>query len=87
MISSSPLRGVVPALKARAAKLGAAVAVAALSAGPVLAQSSDPQDPIAAVKLLQGSSTGMGPVMWGLAAAVVGILVGVKWIKRGRGAA
>jgi len=25
--------------------------------------------------------------MWGMAALTVGIMIGVKWIKRGRGAA
>jgi hypothetical protein len=32
------------------------------------------------------AATGFGPGMWGLAAAAVGIMIGVKWIKRARGA-
>ena len=33
------------------------------------------------------ASSGFGPGMYALAAVTVGILIGVKWIKRARGAA
>ena len=51
------------------------------------ARAADPTDALAAVTSLSGSATGFGPVMWGLAVTVVGILIGVKWIKRAKGAA
>ena len=47
----------------------------------------DPTTGIEAVTSLQGSSTGYGPVMYGLAVSVVGIMIAVKWIKRAKGAA
>ena len=47
----------------------------------------DPATALEAVQTLTSSSTGFGPVMFGLAIATVGILIGVKWIKRARGAA
>lgn len=62
----------------------AATAVASVSA---FAQTANPTDAVAAVTSLQGSSTGFGPVMFGLAVTVVGIMIGVKWIKRAKGAA
>jgi len=67
---------------ARLGAIAAGVLVAASSAHAV-----DPVDAIAAVTSLQASSVGFGPVMFGLAVAVVGIMIGVKWIKRARGAA
>lgn len=59
-----------------------------VAAGSAMAQAAaDPVSAIAAVTSLQGSATGFGPVMFGLAIAVVGIMIGVKWIKRAKGAA
>ncbi|MDN6888209.1 hypothetical protein QMO14_32020 [Variovorax sp. CAN2819] len=63
-----------------------AAGAAAMGAG-ASAFAADPTDALAAVQSLSTSSTGFGPVMWGLAVAVVGIMIGVKWIKRARGAA
>jgi hypothetical protein len=51
------------------------------------AMAADPVDALAAVTSLSTSAAGFGPVMFGLAVAVVGIMIGVKWIKRARGAA
>jgi len=51
------------------------------------AHAEDPATALAALTSLSGSATGFGPVMFGLAVTVVGIMIGVKWIKRGRGAA
>jgi len=47
----------------------------------------DPATALEAVQTLTTSSAGFGPVMFGIAVASVGILIGVKWIKRSRGAA
>lgn len=67
-----------------------ALRLVAIHAG-VLASASafavDPATAIEAVTTLSGSSTGFGPVMFGLAVTVVGIMIGVKWIKRAKGAA
>lgn len=63
----------------------AAFSAAALAA--VSAHAVDPADATAALATLSGSATGMGPPLFGLAVVSVGILIGVKWIKRGRGAA
>lgn len=51
------------------------------------AHAADPADALAAVTSLSTSATGFGPVMFGLAVTVVGIMIGVKWIKRAKGAA
>lgn len=64
-----------------------AAVVAAGAAASVSAFAVDPTDAVAALTTLQTSSTGVGPVMYGVAVTSVGILIAVKWIKRGRGAA
>lgn len=51
------------------------------------ARAEDPATALAAVQTLTTSSAGFGPVMFGLAIATVGIMIGIKWIKRARGAA
>ncbi len=58
-----------------------------LAAGVAPAFAEDPTTALAAVQSLTTSSAGFGPVMFGIAVASVGILIGVKWIKRSRGAA
>jgi hypothetical protein len=68
----------------RLAAIPAAVAAAAASTS---ALAVDPATAIEAVGTLSTSSAGFGPVMFGLAIAVVGIMIGVKWIKRAKGAA
>lgn len=63
--------------------------LAALSASLLAASASyavDPATALEAVQSLSTSSVGFGPVMYGLAVASVGIAIGVKWIKRGKGA-
>jgi len=52
-----------------------------------LANATDPADALAAVGSLTAGQAGYGPVLFGLAIATVGVLVGIKWIKRARGAA
>jgi hypothetical protein len=47
----------------------------------------DPATALEAIGTLSSSATGFGPVLFGMAVISVGILIGVKWIKRGRGAA
>ena len=69
----------------RAIQLRLAAIPAAVLAGSVHA--ADPADALAAVTSLSTSATGFGPVMFGLAVTVVGIMIGVKRIKRARGAA
>lgn len=69
----------------RATQLRLAAIPAAVLAGS--ARAADPADALAAVSSLSGSAAGFGPVMFGLAVTVVGIMIGVKWIKRARGAA
>lgn len=66
------------------AKLSAA---AALAASAVSAMAADPATAIEALQSTNTNATAFGPVMFGMAAVSVGILIGVKWIKRGRGAA
>lgn len=69
-------------------KYGARLAVAGGALGAISsAHAVDPVDALAAVTQLQGSATGFGPVMFGLAVTVVGIMIGVKWINRAKGAA
>lgn len=64
----------------------------ALAGGSALLASSmahavDPADALTALGTLTTSQGGYGPVMFGLAIASVAVMIGVKWIKRGRGAA
>lgn len=47
----------------------------------------DPATALEAVTSLQGGAAGFAPIMFGLAITVVGIMIGVKWIKRAKGAA
>jgi hypothetical protein len=55
--------------------------------GSALAQSTDPVDAAAALSSLSGSLSGFGPVLFGLALTSTVIMIGVAWIKKGRGAA
>jgi len=55
--------------------------------GSVSAFAVDPATALEAVTSLSTSATGFGPVMFGLAVTVTGIMIGIKWIKRGKGAA
>jgi hypothetical protein len=66
-------------------QLAAAVVLALGVVGNALAV--DPTTAAEAFTQASTAATGFGPGMWGLAAAAVGIMIGVKWIKRARGAA
>lgn len=66
-------------------KYGAAGAALLGAAGA--ARAEDPATALAALQTLSGTTAGFGPVMFGLAIVAVGIGIGVKWIKRGKGAA
>lgn len=82
--------GLMTAAKAAVQKVAApvATAVAAAIAAPMaLAQSTDPATGLAAIAEVQAGAVGYGPPMFGLAVLAVGIMIGVKWIKRARGAA
>lgn len=71
------------------AKYGAKLAVAAssvIAAGQALAQAA-PTTGVEAVTYVKDSMGDYGPVMFGLAIVSVGIMIGVKWIKRAKGAA
>lgn len=59
--------------------------VGAMAAG--LAHAVDPTDAAAAIGQLSGSTTGFGPPLFGLAVASSIIVIGIAWIKKGRGAA
>lgn len=75
-------------MKDNAMKMRNAALLGAASIGAVTsAIAADPATALEAVGTLSTSSAGFGPVMFGLAVASVGILIGVKWIKRTRGAA
>ncbi len=67
------------------ALLGGLVGVG--SVVPAFAQAVNPATALDAVQTLTTSSAGFGPVMFAIAVTSVGILIGVKWIKRSRGAA
>ncbi len=64
---------------------------AAVAVGGVLASVSafavDPVDAAAGLGQLSGGTTAFGPPLFGLAVASSIILIGVAWIKKGRGAA
>lgn len=62
-----------------------ALATLGASAG-AFAQASVP-DASAQIQSIANGQGAYATVMFGLALAAVGIMVGVKWIKRGRGAA
>ena len=77
---------IISTLRTHGAKLGTAAGALVLST-VASAQTSNPTDGVAAVTALQGAIGSYGPVMFGLAVAAVGVMIGVKWIKRARGAA
>lgn len=74
----------------QARRYGAQVAAATgglVLSGVAAAQSSDPTTGVEAITQLRASIGDYGPVMFGLAIVAVGVMIGVKWIKRARGAA
>jgi hypothetical protein len=62
-------------------------AVAGATLVPLLAHAVDPADAGAALATFTGTTTAYGPVLFGLAVASTGIMIGVAWIKKARGAA
>lgn len=71
------------------AKFGAKLAVVAssvIAAGQALAQTA-PTTGVEAVQAVKAGAGDYGPAMFGLAIVSVGIMIGVKWIKRAKGAA
>ena len=71
------------------AKYGAKLAVVAssvIAAGQALAQTA-PTTGVEAVKAVKDGIGDYGPAMFGLAIVSVGVMIGVKWIKRAKGAA
>lgn len=74
----------------QARRYGAQIATttgALVLSGVASAQSSDPATGVEAITQLRASIGDYGPVMFGLAIVSVGVMIGVKWIKRTRGAA
>ena len=71
-------------LKNKFARL-AVIASATMASASAFA--ADPVSAIEALGSLSESANGFGPIMFGLAVTVTGIMIGVKWIKRGKGAA
>ena len=67
-------------------KLARLAAVGALYGGSVSAFAVDPATALEALGTLSGTTTGFGPVLFGLALASTVIMIGVAWIKKGRGA-
>lgn len=74
-------------MNVRFKKFGPALAGGAALVGSMSAHAVDPADALAALGTLTTSQGGYGPVLYGLAIASVAIMIGIKWIKRGRGAA
>ena len=71
-----------------ARKYGVRAAVTLASVGGVMsAHAVDPVDAAAALGTLTGTTTAFGPVLFGLALASTVIMIGIAWIKKGRGAA
>ena len=64
-----------------------AVLPVALGAGSAMAQATDPATALVALQSFSGTTTGYGPVLFGLAVVATGIMIGVAWIKKARGAA
>jgi len=65
----------------------AAPSVLALGSVSSFAQAVDPATAQEALASLSGTTTGFGPVLFGLAVASSVIVIGIAWIKKGRGAA
>jgi len=73
-----------------ARKYGARVSAAGTGlflSGVALAQATDPASPEAALATLTGKTGTYAPVLYGLALAATGVMIGVAWIKKARGAA
>lgn len=77
------MKGFVMNFTLRKKALFASLAAAGASLSAIAADPATAQEALATVST---SNTGYGPVLWAMAAGSVAILIGVKWIKRGRGA-
>ena len=62
------------------------MASSVVAAGQALAQSA-PATGVDAVNAVKAGVGDYGPAMFGLAIVSVGVMIGVKWIKRAKGAA
>jgi hypothetical protein len=69
-----------------ARKHAAKAAVVATVAAPMLAHATDPADALTALQTFSGTTTAYGPVLFGLAVVSTGIMLGIAWIKKARGA-
>lgn len=77
---------IVQNLRRRGAQTVAAVSGLGLSAA-VMAQTATIPSSTAMIEQITAEQSGYAAAMFALALIAVGILVGVKWIKRARGAA
>lgn len=71
-------------MKTKFARLAAFTAAAAVGGSAIAA---DPLTAVEALGTLSGTTTAFGPVLFGLALASTVIMIGIAWIKKGRGAA
>lgn len=69
------------------AKYGAKLAVVASSVAAVGQALAAPTTGVEAVEAVAAGVGDYGPAMFGLAIVSVGVMIGVKWIKRAKGAA
>ena len=60
--------------------------VAALATAAASAQTA-PTTAVEALESLSGTATAFGPALFGIAVASSVIVIGIAWIKKGRGAA
>lgn len=74
-------------LRHNALKLATVSTAALVAAGNALATAPTIPDGTAMITAISDKQGGYATVMFTLAVIGVGIMVGVKWIKRGRGAA
>lgn len=68
-------------------KYGPQIAAVGAMVTPFLAHATDPADAGAALATFSGTTTAYGPPLFGLAVVGTGIMIGLAWIKKARGAA
>lgn len=73
-------------MKFRPSKVAAAVASLALAVAVSPALAVDPATAGEALSSFSGTTTAFGPVLFGLAVVSTGIMLGIAWIKKARGA-
>lgn len=64
-----------------------AATVALVTSVASFAQTAAPVDYTTYITPIKDAQASYGPIMAGIAVAAVGIMIGIKWIKRARGVA